>query len=129
MAGKDIGLLQNIFLNATTHVQETQLFIATHSDHILARALDDTNTLVLRITDNGANLSAARTDVRLLPVPTAAEINYLAFGIYSVDYHIQLYGQLQKNVELNTGNAPNIKQTDESIKQQPHNIRLIQLCM
>lgn len=45
-----------------------------------------------------------------MPSVTCAETNYLAFGIPSVDYHIELYGYLQIKEGKTT-----IKDTDEFI--------------
>ena len=52
---------------------------------------------------------------------TSAEVNYLAFGICSTDYHIQPYAQLQNNLMAHDGTIDTIsvKRTDESIVQQP----------
>ena len=64
---------------------------------------------------------AKTTDGGVLPTITFAEVNYLAFGICSTDYHIQLYAQLQNNLIAHDGTIDSIsvKRTDESIVQQP----------
>jgi len=45
--------------------------------------------------DNGSIHSKSITAPTVLPTITSAETNYLAFGILSTDYHIELYGYLQ----------------------------------
>lgn len=49
-----------------------------------------------------------------MPSITAAETNYLAFNIASVDYHIQLYGYLQAKTSTSA-----IKDCDSYIGKQP----------
>lgn len=64
---------------------------------------------------------AKTTNGEVLPTITSAEVNYLAFGTCSTDYHIQLYAQLQNNLIAHDGTIDTIsvKRTDESIVQQP----------
>lgn len=94
--------------------QFVQLFIATHSDRVLksaAESLED--TLIIILADKEGLIEAKKIDVpQTLPTLLASEINYLAFGIASEDYHIALYGYLQdlKNIEA-------IKKCDEYIKR------------
>ena len=83
--------------------QDVQILIATHSEYVLRAALQDReNTLVVVLNDvNGVIKPQKITAPISLPTVTAAETNYLAFGIASVDYHIELYGYLQyKNGDL-----------------------------
>ena len=77
--------------------QEVQMLIATHSEYVIQSALEDRdNVLVIVLTDdNGTTKSEAITAPNVLPTITAAETNYLAFGVASTDYHIELYGYLQ----------------------------------
>lgn len=77
--------------------QDAQMFIATHSEYVLRSALEDRdNVLIIVLSDdNGTIHSKSITAPTILPTVTSAETNYLAFGILSVDYHIELYGYLQ----------------------------------
>ena len=77
--------------------QKAQLFFATHSDHVLKRALaDQTNNLVIVLERDGENLKTKKIDSpSVLPSITSAETNFLAFDLISNDYHIELYGWLQ----------------------------------
>lgn len=90
-----LGFYQQLFSNAEG--QFVQLFVATHSDYVLksaAKNLDD--TLIIILSDTGEMIEAKKIDVpQTLPTLIASEINYLAFGIASEDYHIALYGYLQ----------------------------------
>lgn len=77
--------------------QKAQLFFATHSDHVLKHALaDQTNNLVVVLERDGKNIKTRKIDSpSVLPSITSAETNFLAFGLASNDYHIELYGWLQ----------------------------------
>lgn len=101
--------------------QKCQLIMATHSEMIVKAALEpvNTNTLVIRLTQTNGQLYANKTDEGVLPTLTAAETNYLAFGIYSVDYHIQLYGLVTENLGNHRGTHISILGTDNSIRLQP----------
>lgn len=94
-------------------IQKTQLFIATHSEHVLSDALSDkTKNLVIVLTETEGVISAKKIDApSVLPSITNAETNYLAFDIISNDYHIELYGWLQNKESKNT-----VKSCDDFIK-------------
>lgn len=97
-------------------VLKTQLFFASHSEHVLKEALaDKANNLVIVLWDDGGIIKAKRIDApSVLPSITAAETNYLAFDIISNDYHIELYGWLQDK----QGNL-SVKGCDNYIKARP----------
>lgn len=94
--------------------QFVQLFVATHSDYVLKSAAASLNdTLIIILSDNGGTIEAKKIDVpQTLPTLIASEINYLAFGIASEDYHIALYGYLQ-----NLKGLDRIKDCDGYIKE------------
>lgn len=94
----------------------TQLIIATHSEYVLRSALEDKkNILVIVLNDdNGVIKSNKIVAPIVLPTITSAETNYLAFGINSTDYHIQLYGYLQNKI-----NKFKVKDCDDYIICQP----------
>ena len=55
----------------------------------------------------------------VLPSITSAELNYVAFGILSNDYHIELYGYLQQKVAVYLGKSTcSVKECDTYITQQ-----------
>ena len=96
--------------------QKAQLFFATHSEYVLGEALNDTaNTLVVVLSDNSGTI--VKNEVRtpfVLPTITASEINYIAFSVFSTDFHIALYGYLQTL----TGNSK-IEDCDNYIVSSP----------
>ena len=96
-------------------IQDAQMIIATHSEYVLRSALEDRdNVLIIVLSDdNGTIRSKSITAPTILPSVTSAETNYLAFGILSVDYHIELYGYLQNKTGKNT-----VKSCDDYIAAQ-----------
>jgi len=95
--------------------QIAQLFFATHSDHVVKDALQDTvNTVVLTLEDIGGNIQWRKNESpSVLPSITSAETNYLAFDLVTNDYHIELYGWLQDKESRNT-----VKSCDDFIIAQ-----------
>ena len=77
--------------------QSVQMIIATHSEYVIQSALKDRdNVLVIILSDENGTINAREIVApNVLPTITAAETNYLAFGVPSIDYHIELYGYLQ----------------------------------
>lgn len=116
---KIIGYYQSLFFDAVTHQQNAQIFMATHSDRIIADALKDVDTLVVRLKEDNGHLTANPAGECVLDTPSAAEINYLAFGIYTIEYHILLFSQLHNTIAANRNQMDiTIKDTDQSITQQ-----------
>lgn len=92
---KILSFYKNLFIQ--NNEQKAQLIIATHSEYVIRAALkDEKDTLVIILKDDNGTIKAqsSRTPY-ILPIVTAAEVNFQAFNIYSIDYHIQLYGYLQ----------------------------------
>lgn len=77
--------------------QSVQMIIATHSEYVIQSALKDRDNILVIILsdDNGVIRGRKITAPNVLPSITAAETNYLAFGVPTTDYHIELYGYLQ----------------------------------
>lgn len=95
--------------------QDVQMIIATHSEYVLRSALEDRDDVLIVILsdDNGVIHSKNITAPTILPIITSAETNYLAFGIISPDYHIELYGYLQDKTQNYT-----VKKCDNYIAAQ-----------
>lgn len=78
------------------NTQTVQMILATHSENVVRAALKDPdNVLVIILYDENGVVKADKIHDRVLPTIMAAEVNYLAFDIKSIDYHIALYGDLQ----------------------------------
>lgn len=95
--------------------QTVQMIIATHSEYVLRAALEDRdNVLIITLHDNSGTIASNKIMApTVLPTVTSAETNYLAFGIISPDYHIELYGYLQ-----NKTNNFTVKSCDDYIVAQ-----------
>lgn len=95
--------------------QKTQLFFATHSEYVIGEALKDTNnTLVIVLRDNNGTIEKNEvTAPLLLPTLVASEVNYVAFDVASIDYHIALYGAIQAKY-----NKHSITDCDQFIQTQ-----------
>lgn len=96
-------------------LQYAQLFFATHSDHVLKQALQkDSRVGVVVLEQTSSGIAARKVNSFVaLPQVTSAQVNYSAFNLASVDYHIQLYGWLQEKNAFTT-----VKACDEFIKAQ-----------
>lgn len=102
-----------------TNTQKSQLFITTHSDVIIRKAVEEGNALIIRLTKDGTHVVSNKPDDLVLSSPTSAEINYAVFRIYSIDYHIQLFAQLHNEIIANDNTKVAITKADISIKGQP----------
>ena len=107
---KILSYYRDLFTKNGTQI--AQIIIATHSEYVLRSALKDKdNVLVIALSEeNGIITSKAINAPSVLPTITAAETNYLAFNITSIDYHIELYGYLQTKE-----NKHSIKDCDDFI--------------
>ena len=117
--GKILNYYQSLFSDVNG-LQNSQIFFATHSNHVLESALakPDDNLIIMMVNQNGV-ISHKKVDTteRVLPNITSAEVNYIAFNIVSRDYHNELYGYLQYKAGPNaSGNALTVKECDGYIK-------------
>lgn len=93
--------------------QQTQMFIVTHSEHILKTALNDDNSLVVKLGENDIEKYYKDGPGIHLPKITIGEIKFDIFDVYTIDFHIELYGYLQSNKVPNSNNDATIAQTDK----------------
>ena len=102
--------------------QTSQLFVATHSEHILSNVLDRDDCIVIKLKDHSCEKFYKDSPGTILPKITIAEIKYSIFDLLTTDLHILLYGYIQSNlVKDGNGNQivdPTIKETDEWLKTQ-----------
>ena len=97
---KILGYYKNLFTDNAGN-QIAQLFFCTHSERVITEALQTPDTLVIVLSnENGHIIPNHITSPGVLPSITDAETNYLAFKVYTTDYHIQLYGWLQNKEGL-----------------------------
>ncbi len=101
--------------------QTTQIIFATHSESVIRSAVKDLqNTLVIILSNENGEINSNKMDDVVLPAITAAEINYLAFGVKSIDYHIALYGDYQ----VQTGKS-SIRAVDIQLASEPEYIQAL----
>lgn len=93
---KILDYFRNLYKDATGS-QKTQLFFASHSEYVVASALKNPKDIVVIVlTENGGVISSRKiTTPIVLPTIVASEVNYAAFDIPTIDYHIALYGAIQ----------------------------------
>ena len=95
--------------------QTVQMFFSTHSEAVIKSAVRDDDVLVIVLKNENGTINSKRIDAPItLPSITSCEINYLAFDVLSIDYHIALFGYLQSTKALGS-----IKDADDYIKIQP----------
>ena len=92
--------------------QYSQIFLATHSDHVLHQVISDSENIgVIILKADGNGITGHKIDKpffsKRISIP---EINYLAFDIPSNDYHTLLYSAVQAKFE-----AERIKDCDNKI--------------
>lgn len=108
---KIFDFYRNLFIDEDGK-QRAQIIMATHSEYILKSALESGNTLVINLQNKEGIINKERILTPfVLPTITFAEINYHVFNICSTDYHIQLFGEIQR-----ISGKDNISDCDEYIK-------------
>lgn len=77
--------------------QTSQLFLATHSEHLLDQALKDDKCVIIKLSTNNNTVQKFHKSGsgQILPTVTLGEIKYSIFDVYTIDFHISLYGELQ----------------------------------
>lgn len=95
----------------STDDQHPQLFLATHSEHVLRSILDRDDGLLVKITagKNEAQYFSKYGAGEILPTSTIAEIKYSVFDLYTIDFHIALYGFIENHPQVK---AKNIGEVD-----------------
>lgn len=93
---KIINFYKSLFVNADG-VQCNQMFVATHSTHLLKAALQNpSDTLLIKLKNEAGHIEAANIQKPVfLHDITYAEINYIVFDIATPEYHNQLYCEIQ----------------------------------
>ena len=117
---KILPFYEDLFKDAAGN-RTAQMFFATHSNFVVESAFSNPNEHLVILLSSDANGVVSYYYVnnadRVLPRVSSAEINYLAFHLPSIEYHVELYGYLQtKAGNLNIGRDYNVKETDDYIK-------------
>lgn len=93
---KVVEFYRKLFVDSQ-NIQTTQLFYATHSTFVLGSTLNRSEFLIIRLySDQNNVIKSEKISIPyILPSITDAETQHVIFGIYSNDYHNQLYCYLQ----------------------------------
>ena len=91
-----------------------QLFVATHSENILKSAIDDKDTLIIRMSRKDGKIECMPVEQcdRALNRITFAELQYLIFDIPSYEYVNELLGFLMGKIK-----DDNLAKIDKHIKK------------
>lgn len=111
--------------------QTSQIFMVTHSDHVLKAGLQDEDTLVIKLSStadpeffhSGMNQSPSNF---VLDTLTSAELFYQIFGIYSVEFHQLLFEKMLEQHKLKFGLYPgyqDVKNSYKNLKQGSNDIK------
>lgn len=102
--------------------QTSQIFMATHSEHILSESLKSFDSLVIKLEENKCTKFYKGSKGTILPSITTAEVNYIIFDIYSNDLHTLLYGYISSNLIKDKNGKPlkdlTIKKIDNFLKNE-----------
>ena len=93
-------MLIDAFKNMSSTGQ-TQIIITTHSGNIVKMLKYEQLKLVM---DNDEEKKVINIERHALPYPSLNEVNYLAFGEISEEYHNELYGFIQSKAILEDPN-------------------------
>lgn len=112
--------------------QTSQIFMVTHSDHVLKSGLQDEDTLVIKLSSNSdpeffhseMNQSASNF---VLDTLTSAEVFYQIFGIYSVEFHQLLFEKMLEQHKVKFGWLPgymDVKDKYNHLKQGSNDMEI-----
>ncbi|MBX9890372.1 MAG: AAA family ATPase, partial [Amoebophilaceae bacterium] len=82
--------------------QTSQIFMATHSDHVLKSALEKDDTLIIKLNgSSNPEYFHKNSSSHIFNSVTLAEVKWLIFDLPTTDLHIELYGELEKKGKIN----------------------------
>lgn len=91
---KIYGFYKNLFM--VNDNQISQIFYATHSEHLLNDAMKEESCLIVKLSNmNHAEISE---NCSILPTLTLGEIKYSIFNLCTVDFHNSLYSYIGNNI-------------------------------
>jgi len=105
---KLLGFYRKLFSDG---INDSQIFIATHSDHVVKSALENDNTIIIKIKiDNNNTITGEKIYKNgrgnILPRVTLGEVKWRIFDIPTLDFHCALFGYLQSiDIKTSTGNT------------------------
>lgn len=99
---KIFSFYRTLFLDESG-LQTSQIFIATHSDHILKSALENDSTLIIVLNNEAPpEYIHKNTEGLVLKTATLAEVKWRIFDLPTTDFHDQLWAELSYDDLTNT---------------------------
>ena len=94
---------QDILINALKSLADDgrQVLITTHSGNVV-KQLEFNQLRLAQINGQTNEREIVKVQPQLLPYPSLNEVNYVAFGDVSEEYHDELYGYLESNKILDS---------------------------
>lgn len=88
--------LQEEFVKIILELSKTaQIFLTTHSPLFVKQLLKNEKVLINCIKKVTEEINILKPEARVLPYVSANEINYIAFGLATEEYHNELYNELE----------------------------------
>ena len=103
--------------------QMAQLIVATHSPYIVQSAIEDSKGMkVILLENDGTSATQIKLEDFAFDMHSAAEVNYLVFGVDAEAYHIELFGALHGLLQQKKEPGVNskIKSVDLYIKRHAY---------
>ena len=89
-------------------IQNTQMIIATHSDHVLRSAMQDPENVKIILLENiSGKTEMGPIEKAALSKVNSAEINFLIFGMCTTEYHDSLFAEFYTLNKCNSNNDVN----------------------
>ncbi len=110
--------LQGKFVDLLIEFSKTaQIIITTHSPLLVKQLFFNESVQANVLKKNGNDVSVVPVEDRLLPYISSSEVNFLAFGLATEEYHNELYEELY----YQNGQGKKIKPYDVDYFQRVHN--------
>ncbi|MCH9662057.1 MAG: ATP-binding protein [Gammaproteobacteria bacterium] len=100
--------------------QNSQIILTTHSPLFVKQVLQNNNVRVNILSKKNNQVISDKINEKVLSYWSANEINYLAFGLYTEEYHIELYERLKKKFDACEDKSSSLTQFDHGFFHQQH---------
>ena len=85
--------------------KRAQIFLTTHSPLFVKQLLANETVLIYCLKKETEEVKVLELEKRVLPYISANEINFIAFGLATGEYHNELYNELESNFWNDPNNA------------------------
>lgn len=98
-----------------------QFIIETHSDYIIKETLGNINTQIIKLKNNFIPEIYDKSKGHILPTLSLAEIQWTAFDMPTIDFHILLYSYLLIKLKVKTNGFDDKIRKTKSFKKNKDN--------